>query len=93
LTDENPYGINDAFFINNPSNGKNPPEATAWTDCPASYHNRAGGLNFCDGHAIIHKWTDSTVLNWNYASTGTAYPSAPGSSDLDWLLSQTTAYK
>ncbi len=93
LIDENPYGINDAFFINNPSNGKNPPRGTAWTDCPASYHNRAGGINFCDGHAVIHKWTDSTVVNWSYASTGTGYPPATGATDLDWLLNQTTAYK
>jgi prepilin-type N-terminal cleavage/methylation domain-containing protein/prepilin-type processing-associated H-X9-DG protein len=27
-------------------------------DVPASYHNRAGGLSFVDGHAEIHRWKD-----------------------------------
>ena len=90
--DENPYGINDAFFINNPSNNKNPPTGTGWCDCPASYHNGACGIEFCDGHAIIKKWTDSTVLNWNHASTGTVYP-ASVDTDIDWLLNVTTAHE
>ena len=25
-------------------------------DYPASYHNRAGGFSFADGHAEIKKW-------------------------------------
>src|SRR2546426_7399595 len=34
-------------------------------DFPASYHNKAGGLSFADGHAEIHRWRDrkSTRLN------------------------------
>jgi prepilin-type processing-associated H-X9-DG protein len=27
-------------------------------DFPASYHNKAGGLSFADGHAEIHRWRD-----------------------------------
>jgi prepilin-type processing-associated H-X9-DG protein len=27
-------------------------------DYPASYHNRAAGLSFADGHAEIKKWLD-----------------------------------
>ena len=62
LMDENPYSINDAFLVNNPNNNQNPPMGNTWLDCPASYHNGAGGIVFCDGHAIIRKWTDPTVL-------------------------------
>lgn len=54
--DENPYSINDGSFICSP-------DIQEWVDCPASYHNGAGGLVFCDGHAQIHKWTDNTVLH------------------------------
>lgn len=54
--DENPYSINDGSFICTPSIPND------WVDYPASYHNGAGGLAFCDGHAQIHKWTDPTVL-------------------------------
>jgi prepilin-type processing-associated H-X9-DG protein len=89
LMDENPYSINDAFLINNPSGSANPPTGDAWVDCPASYHNGAGGINFCDGHAIIRKWTDSTVLSWTQIGHPSSLP-AHGN-DLDWLLNQTTA--
>lgn len=54
--DENPWSINDGSFIESP-------DIQQWVDCPASYHNGAGGLAYCDGHAQIRKWTDPTVLN------------------------------
>jgi len=47
--DEHPDSINDAGFF--------PPEHnTLITDTPATYHNKACGFAFCDGHAEIHKW-------------------------------------
>jgi prepilin-type N-terminal cleavage/methylation domain-containing protein len=59
LLDENPYSINDASFICDPSTA----ELTDWIDYPASYHDHAGGISFTDGHALIHQWKDPTVLN------------------------------
>jgi prepilin-type N-terminal cleavage/methylation domain-containing protein len=53
--DENPTSINDGSFICLP--GMN-----LWFDYPASYHNNAGGLSFADGHALIRRWSDTTVL-------------------------------
>ncbi len=53
--DENPFSINDACFICLPGNAK-------WIDCPASYHNNAGGMVFIDGHAEDHLWRDPAVL-------------------------------
>ena len=89
--DENPSSINDGFFINNPSNAGNPPVGNTWVDCPASYHNGACGISFCDGHAIIKKWLDPTVLNWNHTDhPGYAAGQNPPA-DLDWLLGVTTA--
>jgi prepilin-type N-terminal cleavage/methylation domain-containing protein/prepilin-type processing-associated H-X9-DG protein len=47
--DEHPDSINDAGFF--------PPENnTLVTDVPATYHNKACGFAFCDGHAAINKW-------------------------------------
>lgn len=61
--DENPVSINDGSFIESP-------DIQDWVDCPASYHNGAGGLAFCDGHAQIHPWTDPTVLSkWSATIT------------------------
>ncbi|HXB60838.1 MAG TPA: prepilin-type N-terminal cleavage/methylation domain-containing protein [Candidatus Acidoferrales bacterium] len=92
--DENPFSINDGFFINNPVwNGVSLSPNTSWTDCPASYHNGAGGMAFCDGHAIIKRWRDPTVLNWNTTSHAGQTPGQTPDTDLTWLLMQTTAYK
>ncbi len=84
LIDENPYSINDAFFLDFPSD-------TGWVDCPASYHNRACGLCFCDGHAQIRKWTDPVVLTWQRAASLTPYGTL--TRDLIWFLETTTAEK
>lgn len=78
MLDENPYSINDAFFIDTPND-------TSWGDVPASYHVGAGGISFCDGHAIIKKWTDPAVLRaTNINPPGGLTP------DLIWFRALTT---
>lgn len=91
--DENPYSINDGFLLEKPTNNGNPPTSSGWIDCPAAYHNRAGGISFCDGHAIIRKWTDPTVLNWKTVGSLTPVAATPPGTDLLWLLNLTTAHK
>ncbi len=54
--DENPDGINDAFFIASSERNN-----SAWGDVPASYHNGACGFSFADGHAEIRKWHGGLV--------------------------------
>ncbi len=67
--DENPYSLNDGSFICEPG-------INNWIDCPASYHNSAGGISFADGHAQIRKWTDSGLLSkWFSAVTTLGNPS------------------
>jgi prepilin-type N-terminal cleavage/methylation domain-containing protein/prepilin-type processing-associated H-X9-DG protein len=51
--DEHPDSINDGYFLNNP-------DASAWQDVPASYHNGACGFSFADGHAEIRRWLSGT---------------------------------
>jgi prepilin-type N-terminal cleavage/methylation domain-containing protein/prepilin-type processing-associated H-X9-DG protein len=79
--DENPWSINDGWFVCDPN------KPTTWVDVPASYHNNAGGLGFADGHAEIKKWRDSAMIsarNNNVIQT-------PGTPDLQWLQERTTS--
>jgi prepilin-type N-terminal cleavage/methylation domain-containing protein/prepilin-type processing-associated H-X9-DG protein len=84
--DESPLSINDGWFLEDPQTYK-----TQWIDIPATYHNKAGGMSFADGHAVIHKWTDPVILAnpppSNFANA------TPGNGDLTWLLSETTVHK
>jgi prepilin-type N-terminal cleavage/methylation domain-containing protein/prepilin-type processing-associated H-X9-DG protein len=81
MVDENPYGINDAFFIDTPND-------TGWGDRPASYHGKAGGISFCDGHAIIRQWSDPVLLTNTEPSTGQLYGTL--TPDLIWFRAFTT---
>jgi len=56
-------------------------------DIPGSYHNRAAGLNFYDGHAEIHKWSNRLPVP-PPCSTPT-YPVAY-SADVAWMQDHTT---
>lgn len=80
--DESPQTINDGFVVSDPT------KPNFWVDMPATYHNRAGSLSFCDGHSEIKRWTDSKVLNnptWNVSSD-------PNSADCAWLEARSTVY-
>jgi prepilin-type N-terminal cleavage/methylation domain-containing protein/prepilin-type processing-associated H-X9-DG protein len=84
LLDENPWSINDAFFAISPHD-------TSWGDHPASYHNHACGMSFCDGHAEIHKWNDPTVYNYSLADAATEQDPTPvNPSDLHWIEAAST---
>jgi prepilin-type processing-associated H-X9-DG protein len=82
--DENPNSINDGWFVVNVTKGN--PTTLQWVDYPATYHNKAGGLSFADGHAEIKKWRDRTVLVVPPGNPRTA--SSAG--DLTWLSQRTT---
>ena len=77
--------INDGWFMADMS-GYDPRDhalqaATNFGDDPGSWHNRACGFSFADGHSEIHKWRQ-------YDRTKRAKASAD---DVDWLQSKTTA--
>jgi prepilin-type processing-associated H-X9-DG protein len=80
--DENPWGINDGFFVSDPA-------VVVWIDYPASYHNGAGGLSFADGHAEIRKWRDPVVLGIN--SPPSWHPGTSGVGDLEWLQQRSSS--
>jgi prepilin-type N-terminal cleavage/methylation domain-containing protein/prepilin-type processing-associated H-X9-DG protein len=90
--DENAVSINDGSFICSPT-------INQYVDCPASYHNNAGGLSFADGHAMIKKWNDPTILHgWSPPTIQQGNPSftrlPPGNpSDLGFLQAISTVLK
>jgi prepilin-type N-terminal cleavage/methylation domain-containing protein/prepilin-type processing-associated H-X9-DG protein len=80
--DENPYSINDGWFVV----AADPTQE--WIDYPATYHNKAGGLSFADGHAEIRKWKDP---NLNVKVTNP--PRTPFTANIDdgmWLWQRTS---
>jgi prepilin-type N-terminal cleavage/methylation domain-containing protein/prepilin-type processing-associated H-X9-DG protein len=85
MIDENPFSINDGWFVCDPNT------ATTWWDVPASYHNGAGGLSYADGHSEIKKWRDKNVLG--LCTVPSALPSDPNSTDLRWLQDRSTSRK
>jgi prepilin-type N-terminal cleavage/methylation domain-containing protein/prepilin-type processing-associated H-X9-DG protein len=86
FVDEHPDSINDGFIII----GSRDP--SLWVnDLPASYHNRACGFGFADGHAEIHKWLESQTCPPVTQNQHGGYPAARNSRDLQWTLSHATA--
>lgn len=83
LIDENPFSINDGWFVCDPNT------ANTWFDVPATYHNGAGGLSYADGHGEIKKWKDTKVLG--VASVPSQLQRDPNSSDLSWLQERSTS--
>lgn len=51
ILDEQADSINDGWFQIDPTLS-----GGSWNDLPASYHNRACGIAFADGHSEIHQW-------------------------------------
>ena len=91
--DEHPDSINDWLFGLHMPPVNQWPQAAAWDDMPASYHNGACGFSFADGHGEIHKWLDVNskppILKKNPASSsGLVSPK-----DSPWIVSRTSAPK
>jgi prepilin-type N-terminal cleavage/methylation domain-containing protein/prepilin-type processing-associated H-X9-DG protein len=83
VLDEHPDSINDGYFINNPN-------ASAWQDIPASFHNGACGFSFADGHSEIKKWRSASSnykVQYYYPATKTF--DAAGRLDFNWYLERT----
>ena len=79
LIDERSDSINDSYFEVNMSK-------EIIVDYPASYHNRAGCLNFADGHSEIKRWLDARTRP-DKVILRTA---SPKNADLKWLQDHTT---
>jgi len=89
LIDEHPDSINDGFFVVDMRGYPNPAQAML-PDFPASYHNKAGGLSFADGHAEIHRWRDPrTTPPVKHVDIQTV--NQANNQDVVWLWQHTTS--
>lgn len=91
FVDEHPQGINDGWFAVNMT-GYDPINANAYimVDFPASYHNRACGFSFADGHSEIKKWQEARTCPpiFRPLSLGQAFPRSP---DMAWIQERTSS--
>jgi prepilin-type N-terminal cleavage/methylation domain-containing protein/prepilin-type processing-associated H-X9-DG protein len=86
--DEHPDSINDGWFVF--CTAGDPAERTAWSDLPASFHNRACGFAFADGHSEIRHWKDSSTVR-GVLKTSADFPiSVNGTKDITWVAERTT---
>ncbi len=60
--DEREDSINDGYFVTDMAGYADKPNAFRIVDYPASYHNKAGGFSFADGHSEIKKWRDNRTM-------------------------------
>jgi prepilin-type processing-associated H-X9-DG protein len=80
VLDEREDSINDGWFATDPDT------MYQLIDYPASYHNRAAGFSFADGHSEIHRWRDARTMP--SLSPGQLLPlnvNLPGDQDVVWL--------
>ncbi len=60
---------------------------------PASYHNRAGGISFADGHAEIHRWLEARTTPKVQKTPLTYFVDSPNNRDMIWLRARTSSRK
>ena len=91
--DENPTYMNDAALATQCDGYQGTPGSPKIIDLPASYHNRGGGLSFADGHAEVHRWYGSTILQ--NAPGGSYFNAADKGdyADFNYLAENTTVHK
>jgi prepilin-type N-terminal cleavage/methylation domain-containing protein len=67
------------------------PEQIGFYDLPGSYHHRAGGLSFADGHSEIKRWRDDRTMPPLVKNKGILdIYSSPNNPDVLWIQDHTT---
>ncbi len=85
FVDEHPDTINDGAMYTDMTNPN-------WVDMPASYHNRACGFAFADGHSEIRRWSVERTavpvrfINWDRVG----FNAAADPRDIRWLQERTS---
>jgi prepilin-type N-terminal cleavage/methylation domain-containing protein/prepilin-type processing-associated H-X9-DG protein len=92
FVDEREDGINDGWFaVDMGSYDPERPAGHTIVDFPASYHNRACGFSFADGHSEIKKWVDPrtypVLRKGQTLSLGVA---SPNNRDVSWIQARTS---
>jgi prepilin-type processing-associated H-X9-DG protein len=93
LLDEREDSINDPFWVLSMDGYPNFAQ-TKIVDYPASYHNRAGGISFADGHSEIRKWVDPrTTPALNANGIIPLNVASANNRDIQWLQERCTRLK
>ena len=84
--DEREDSIDDGYYAVNMDKG-------AWqlVNFPGSFHNKAGGLTFADGHAEIHRWVDPRTTPPFKKGQKREFTAMKDNRDLTWLQQHATA--
>jgi len=59
-------------------------------DVPASYHGRAGGFSFADGHSELHRWLDPRTMPLLNANGLPGQTGSPNNADVPWMQDHAT---
>ena len=88
--DEHPDSIDDCQLYVNPADAEQTTSDGLFTELPASYHNKAGGVGFADGHVECHKWLEAlTCPPVQYIQYVHSVNVGTASRDLMWLAQRT----
>jgi len=88
--DEREDAINWGNFFIDMTGFPDTPASTQFNwDWPGSYHNRAGGLSFGDGHAEIRRWRDSRTTP-PLSGVNPGPKASPRNEDIIWLQQRAT---
>ncbi|MBI2946710.1 MAG: type II secretion system protein [Verrucomicrobia bacterium] len=86
--------VNQANFLVDMTGYPDQPTKTQFIeDYPASYHNRAGGFSFADGHSETKRWLDPRTMppikkgDYNVAIMGRL---TPNNKDIIWMQERAT---
>ncbi len=89
--DEREDSMNDGEFVVGMTGYADQPTQWKIVDFPASYHNRACGFAFADGHSEIHKWVDPRTFP--VLKKNTPLPlnvGSPRNQDALWMMERST---
>jgi len=82
--DEREDSIDDGYFAVNMV-------GTEMVNFPGSFHNRAGGLTFADGHAEMRRWVDPRTAPLYKAGQKREFTQTKDNRDLEWLQAHATS--
>lgn len=92
LMDEREDSINDGYFVVDMAGHRDQPTRWKIVDYPASYHNKAGGLSFADGHSEIRKWRDPrTIPKLRKGQLLPLDQPSPNNQDVLWMQERSTS--
>ena len=92
--DEREDSINDGWFWVSEAGYTASPSTNLYQiiDWPGSYHTKSTSFSFADGHAEMHRWTDSRTMPLVQNGAYVSNPGMAGNLDIQWLQEHSTSY-